>query len=53
MNIIDVTSASKSYVPQWKQKQYIVHYLGVAGRIIKSFDGCGAHSLYLVGWYDL
>lgn len=46
MNIIDVTSYSRPYVPQWgNQKQYIVvHYLGVAGQNNKiNSDGCGAH----------
>ena len=51
MNIIDVTNASKSYVPQWgNQKKYIVvHYLGVAGQNNKiNSDGCGAH--YYIYW---
>ena len=51
MNIIDVTNASRPYVPQWgNQKQYIVvHYLGVAGQNNKiNSDGCGAH--YYIYW---
>lgn len=51
MNIIDVTNASRPYVPQWgNQKRYIVvHYLGVAGQNNKiNSDGCGAH--YYIYW---
>lgn len=51
MNIIDVTNASRPYIPQWgNQKRYIVvHYLGVAGQNNKiNSDGCGAH--YYIYW---